>query len=75
MPVQAANIESLETIIFGPLESVIKLSMSNHGKYYDILVKRHIPINVWDRTIRWYELKPEFKDCDFKADNKMIMVR
>jgi len=73
-PVHAANISSLETIIFGPLDSVIKLSLASDGQKYDLHVQRHVPINVWDRTLRWYELKPEFCDKDFMAENKIVKV-
>ena len=72
--VRSANIDSIETLILGPPGSVVKLTLSSHGRQYEIHVQRHVPIQVWDRTLRWYALKPEFKDKDFLAENKIISV-
>jgi len=73
--VQDVSIESLETVIFGPLDTTVKLSLMAQGKRaYDVHVKRHVPINVWDRTLRWYCLKREFEGQDFLAENKIIQV-
>jgi hypothetical protein len=72
--VRSANIDSIETLILGPPGSVVKLTLSSHGRLYEIHVQRHVPIQVWDRTLRWYALKPEFTDKDFLAENKIISV-
>ena len=73
--VQDVSIESLEAVIFGPVDTVIKLSMLGQAnRSYDIHVKRHVPINVWDRTLRWYSLKTEYEGQDFMAQNKIISV-
>lgn len=73
--VQDVSIESLETAIFGSFDTVVKLSMlTQANRSYDIHVKRHVPINVWDRTLRWYSLKSEYEGQDFLAENKIIQV-
>ena len=79
--VTRADMESLETFIFGPLDTIVKLSFacSQGGPArpftnYDISVKRHIPISTWDQVVRWYALKPDFTDSDFYADNKIVKV-
>jgi len=73
--VQDVSIESLETVIFGPRDTTVKLSLMAPGnRAYDVHVKRHVPINVWDRTLRWYCLKQEFEGQDFLAENKIIQV-
>jgi len=73
--VQSADIDALDAAIWGPLDSIVKLSFaSGQDSNYCINVKRHIPINTWNEAIRWYEPKPEFKDTDFLAENKIVMV-
>ncbi len=67
--------DSLDAVIWGPLDSIVKLSFaSGQDSNYCINVKRHIPINTWDEAIRWYAPKPEFKGKDFLAENKIVMV-
>ena len=72
--VRSANIDSIETLILGPSGSVVRLTLSSHGRLYEIQVQRHVPIQVWDRKKCWYALKTEFKDKDFLAENKIISV-
>jgi len=82
--VQSADIDALEAVILGPVDSMVKLSFCSSGQDsgystppfydYDINVKRHIPINPCDQVVRWYELKPEFRDKDFLAENKIVKV-
>ena len=78
--VQSTDIDSLEAVILGPLDSIVKLSFASGQNsprpftHYDISVKRHVPINPWNQLVRWYALKPEFKDKDFLAENKIVPV-
>ena len=58
--VRSANIDSIETLILGPSGSVVRLTLSSHGRLYEIQVQRHVPIQVWDRKKCWYALKTEF---------------
>ena len=76
LAVQDASIDSIESVVFGPEGSVVKLSMAaaGDGRHYDVYLMRHVPINVWDRILRWYELLPDYKDQDFIADNDIIRV-
>lgn len=39
--VRSANIDSIESLIFGALGSVVRLVLSSHGRLYEIHVKRH----------------------------------
>jgi len=72
--VEQTNIESCEQLIWGKPGTNIRLTMFRHedGSMYEVRVKRHIPIYIWDHIKRWYELKPEFENEELLANSQIV---
>ncbi|KAJ1492189.1 hypothetical protein T484DRAFT_1772133, partial [Baffinella frigidus] len=74
--VESSYLEGVEHLVFGPLESLVKLTLlsAQTGQLYDVTVQRHVPIRVWERLRRSYEIMDHFRGSDLMARHQIVEV-
>jgi hypothetical protein len=72
--VASSYLESVEHLVFGDLGTTCNLTLQSEssGQIYDIRVKRHVPIRVWENTRRAYEIMQQYASSDLMARKEIV---
>ncbi len=70
------NRNTVEKLIPGPHKTFINLHFRDleTGNKFDVEVMRHVPLQVWEKKLRWYSIREPLEGQDLCADPRIVEV-